>query len=514
MAELLASVDVQTADLYAALKAVRAHVGSDDHLPILQGVHLTIHPDQNVYVVATDRYTAGLAVVSVWADHLGTGELVEVDLGKQDVSDVMHLFKPAKGANPENCLRLDISKTEIVVTEVAGMIQMDADKQLRLPREQLTEEYPAVRKLIAGGLLRAVLMRQAAEDSGQASDTALEEIFANAAMIGRFDAAASAYGERLVLQRTAEARTALLVSCSESFIGMLMPITPDDRALAELRDWQRGWLTRLPQPDEEPVQMPEPPAEADETAEEPGSGEAIPGQEVIDVDPDRELRAEAAELVMVTQFGSTSMLQRKLRVGFAKAGRLMDDLEQLGIVGPADGSKARDVLVPNQEMAALLARVRGGDIPRNPVPADDTSPEQGLEFVVAPDDGTVLPGDRLRCIADGCTWTQDVSLVDSDASLSDALDHAREAHGFQGPGEVASAAALIKAERLRAAVAAGVSAEFMEACAELAELGVTVEVERAPTLGEPAPGRVTTSFAPEDAARLREMAEDLRRSPV
>jgi len=131
----------------------------------------------------------------------------------------------------------------------------------------------------------------------------------------------------------------LLVSASSSRPQRIQGAWVDEECIHRL---VAHWRRQLPQPD---------------YVEGIAGEEAGGGRAGAEVDEDDELLAEAMELVVRSGLGSTSMLQRKLRVGFARAGRLMDLMERRGVVGPSEGSKARAVLMTVEEFEELEQRV-------------------------------------------------------------------------------------------------------------------------------------------------------------
>lgn len=337
----MTAVSIGTDDLRAALRSVIVHAGPAK-LERFHRVRLDVG-DQNLTVSATDGHAAALAIVSI-LEHLDP-ELAAFDLTPGDVRKLLAIFDTGtKGdtVEGERTLRVEVTDERVILTDSSGLFEGDS---LELQRAPFDSSFPDI-----GGTYAQV---RAGGVRGSA------DLRLNGLTLADFSAASKQYGAPLILEPTGHV-SPLLLSCGESFLGMLTPIRQDEEAAAETLAWRRAWDQRLPTP---------PPAPAKDGAAGSLRPDRTPGvvflineldhrvsDDLPPSGPDPLLR-EAATLVVTTQFGSTAMLQRKLRVGFARSRDLMDALERAGVVGPHEGARARDVLVRADDLDTALDAV-------------------------------------------------------------------------------------------------------------------------------------------------------------
>jgi hypothetical protein len=216
-------IAVGMADFHHALTAVTPHVEPDPDITQLHRIRVS-SDGQNLTLTATNRYTVGHAIVSI-ADPDGT--LEDFDLTPTDAKELLALFK---AVDDEQTLRIDIESTKVTFTDASGLFD---GKALSLPRIATDENYPNVPSVISSSLTRA--------GSG-----AIGRLLTNGKYLGLFSAAVKAYSEPLAIEATETDTTALVISCGESFIGLLMPMRPEEDQDAHLDAWRSAWLRRLP----------------------------------------------------------------------------------------------------------------------------------------------------------------------------------------------------------------------------------------------------------------------------
>lgn len=347
------TIDVETSDFRAALQAVTPHAEKEAEIVSIHRVHFAVTPHM-LYVSATNRHSVGCAIANIFeVDGLtGSYEDDQFDLTPALIKEVLLLFKGKANSNGDigDALRIEVKEEELIFTDMSGLFP---GKKYAIPRIKIDAPFPNIPRLIRQTI------------SGERKTA--PRLAAAGMLLGLFVTATKVYGDTLIIEPTG-ARSALLVSCGESFIGLLMPrdIGDDTEEASQAKQWRDGWYDRLHNLARGHEHQDEARARRQgkttmtvvsgdtEATIETDVLDAL-AQAIAEIGGDKVLQAQAVELIITTQFGSLSMLQRKLRIGYAKAGQIMDRLETAGIVGPADGSKARDVHYPANQLTEALA---------------------------------------------------------------------------------------------------------------------------------------------------------------
>jgi hypothetical protein len=222
-------VTVSTVDLRRALRSVVGHVDPDKDTTLLRRVRVHIQRD-NALVVATNRYTAAVAVVSLW-DNAYADDDVTLDVGPDQVAEVLAMFRADEKGNDsgDDKLRVRLTDRYVTMTDTAGLFP---GKEVTWPRLTTEEQFPDLLNLIGGMLAKA--------GTGKAST-----LHTSGNLLALFKAASTVYDSPVVIEPTKAEGGALVLSVGESFVGLLMPIRTDADQLAQQSAWRDAWHRRL-----------------------------------------------------------------------------------------------------------------------------------------------------------------------------------------------------------------------------------------------------------------------------
>lgn len=334
---------IRRGDFTAALAALLPHAGAEYPYGL---VRFTPGGDR-LYAWTANGFTLAAASITLF-EHLDAGADV-FDVPAAAAGNLLQVFRatgPAEArAMAENDeLRVEVTDQHVTVTE-RGQI-MDGEPLQVVPVQRSGEDhYPDVPSILAH-LIGAPVTTDRAQIAPD--------------RVRAFLAAGKAYGELVLVRRGPRA---LVFQAGPLFIGAAVADRLDERDVERIDERSQAWADLL---QSYARSTPTPASHRlDLRTSEPGRATVVTltadGIEPVDLDavlrPPVSLLRDATELVVTTQFASTAMLQRKLRIGFAKAGRLMYSLEGFRIVGPADGSKAREVLFTPDQLDDALAAV-------------------------------------------------------------------------------------------------------------------------------------------------------------
>lgn len=223
-------ITVGISDLRNGLRSVVVHAGTEKEIPTLQRVRAVIQHG-NLILTATNRYTLGVAAVSIW-DNTYDDDGVIIDLPITQVAETLALFRSTADRDEDggdDDLRIRVTDRYITATDTAGLFD---GKTMTWPRITTAEDFPDLIRAIGGMLAKA--------GTGRAST-----LHTNGKLLTLFRAAATVYKAPVVLEPTKDDNGPLCVSIGESFIGALMPIKPTDESLAEQASWRSAWHARL-----------------------------------------------------------------------------------------------------------------------------------------------------------------------------------------------------------------------------------------------------------------------------